>query len=177
MLQILPTVQPLVAAFVCSCRVSGQKRGCSAVRGRSRNRGHLGLRREILARVDEPVPLEPVLLVVQLAVPAFQLQQLFVGPPLDDLAVLEHENLIGALDGREPVRDHERRASAPERLQPVLDEPLAFAIEARGRLVEDQDLRIGEDGARDGDALALAARQPHPALADDRVVAPCRTPG
>ena len=32
-------------------------------------------------------------------------------------------------------------------------------------------LRVGENRARDRDALPLAARQPHAALADDRVVA------
>ena len=32
-------------------------------------------------------------------------------------------------------------------------------------------LRVGEDRARDRDALPLAARQAHAALADDRVVA------
>ena len=36
---------------------------------------------------------------------------------------------------------------------------LALAVEARRRLVEDQDARIGEDGARDRHALALAARE------------------
>ena len=55
--------------------------------------------------------------------------------------------------------------------QAVLDQRLALAVEARRRLVEDQDARIGEDRARDRDALALAARQLHAALADDRVVA------
>ena len=56
-------------------------------------------------------------------------------------------------------------------LQAVLDQRLALAVEARRRFVEDQDARVGEDRARDRDALALAARQPHAALADDRVVA------
>ena len=59
---------------------------------------------------------------------------------------------------------------AAQRAQAVLDQRLALAVEARGRLVEDQDARIGEDRARDRDALALAARQLHAALADDRVV-------
>ena len=36
--------------------------------------------------------------------------------------------------------------------------------------VEDENARVGQDGPRDRDALALSPRQPHPALADDRVV-------
>src|SRR5439155_9692198 len=90
---------------------------------------------------------------------------------LDDLTVLEDENLIRAADRREPVRDHERRAPAPQRLQAVLNHRLALAVEARRRLVEDQDLRVGENRARDRDALPLAAREAHAALADARVVA------
>ena len=89
---------------------------------------------------------------------------------LDDLAALEHQDLIGAPNRREPVRDHERRPPLPQRLQAVLDQRLALAVEARRRLVEDQDPRVGQDRARDRHPLALAAGQPHAALADDRVV-------
>ena len=129
------------------------------------------LRREVLAGVDEAVLLEAVLLVVELPVAAVQREQLVVRAALDDLAVLEHQNLIGAPDRRQPVRDDERRAPLPQRPQAVLDQRLALAVEARRRLVEDQDARVRENRARDGDALPLAARQPHAALADDRVVA------
>ncbi len=41
----------------------------------------------------------------------------------------------------------------------LLDDALALVVERAGRLVEDQDARIGDQGAGDGDALALAARQ------------------
>jgi hypothetical protein len=40
----------------------------------------------------------------------------------------------------------------------------------RRRLVEDEDLRIGEDRAGDGETLALPARELEAALADERVV-------
>src|SRR5690349_20406365 len=82
------------------------------------SRGHNGLGRlwrEILTGVDEPVVLEVVLLVVQLLVPPIQTDELRVGAPLDDLAVLEHEDLIRAPNRREPVRDDEGRAALPER--------------------------------------------------------------
>ena len=48
---------------------------------------------------------------------------------------------------------------------------LGLDVERAGRLVEDQDRRVLEDGAGDGEALALAARQRGAALADDEVVA------
>ena len=52
-----------------------------------------------------------------------------------------------------------------------IDQPLRFGVERRGRLVEDQDRRVADDGAGDADALPLAARQRHAALADHGVVA------
>ena len=45
------------------------------------------------------------------------------------------------------------------------------AVDAGERLVEDQDRGVLEEGARDGDALALAAGEARAALADERVVA------
>ena len=53
----------------------------------------------------------------------------------------------------------------------VLHGALALRVERRGRLVEEQDRRVLEDRAGDGDALALAAGQRHAALADLGVVA------
>ena len=58
-----------------------------------------------------------------------------------------------------------------DRAHVVLDDALAFVIERAGRLIEDQDARIADEGARDRDALALAAREPAAPLADDRVIA------
>ena len=53
----------------------------------------------------------------------------------------------------------------------LLDLALGLGVDRAGRLVEDQDARIVQQGARDGDPLALAARQRVAALADHGVVA------
>src|SRR6476660_5258621 len=66
-----------------------------------------GLWREVLAGVDEAVGLERILLVIQRAVAAPEREQLLMGTAFDDLAVLQHEDLIGASDRRQPVRDDE----------------------------------------------------------------------
>ena len=47
---------------------------------------------------------------------------------------------------------------------------LGLGVEARGGFVEDEDARIGQDGAGDGESLALAAAEFYAALADDGVV-------
>src|SRR5439155_5527276 len=106
--------------------------------------GDLGLGevwREVLARVDEAVGFELVLLVVERPVAAAERDELRVSATLDDLAVLEDQDLIGGSDRRQAVRDDEGGAAAAQRVQAVLDERLALAVEARGRLVEDEDPR------------------------------------
>jgi hypothetical protein len=47
-----------------------------------------------------------------------------------------------------------------------------FHIDGTGRLVEDENGRVLQERACDRNALALAGREAHPALAHDRVVAP-----
>ena len=67
--------------------------------------------------------------------------------------------------------DRDRRAPFHQPVQRLLDLLLGFGIHRAGRLIEDQDLRVVQDGAGDADALAFAAGEALPALADDRVVA------
>ena len=90
---------------------------------------------------------------------------------LDDHALVEHDDLVGADDGGEPVRDHQRGAALGHALERVLDFLLGVAVERRGRLVEQQDRRRLQDGAGDGDALLLAAGELQAALADLGLVA------
>ena len=51
--------------------------------------------------------------------------------------------------------------------QRALDLLLGRGVDRRGRVVEDEDPRVGEQRARDRDPLALAAAERQPALADD----------
>ena len=90
---------------------------------------------------------------------------------LDDAAVFHQQNQIRAADRRQPVRDHERRAAREQLRHRSLDQLLALRVEIARGLVENQDLRRGQDRARDREPLLLAARQLDAALADERVVA------
>ena len=93
-------------------------------------------------------------------------QKLGMGSALGDAALIQHDDLVGADDRREPVRDHERGAVARHPLQRLLDFVLGMAVERRGRLVQHQDRRRLQHRARDRHALLLAARQFQAALAD-----------
>src|SRR6185437_6632504 len=90
---------------------------------------------------------------------------------LDDLAVLEHQDLVGVDDGGEAVGDDERGTVLRDLAQAGLDLALGLGVERRGRLVADEDARLLEDDAGDGDALLLAAGELEAALADRRLVA------
>jgi hypothetical protein len=85
---------------------------------------------------------------------------------LDDAAFLDRDDPVAVAHGGEPVRDDEHGAAMHDALHVLLDDALAFIIERAGRLVEDQDARIHDQRARDGDALALAAGEAGAALAD-----------
>ena len=90
---------------------------------------------------------------------------------LDDASVVEHQDAVELAHRRQAVGDDDGRAAAHQRVHGVLDQGLRLAVETRGRLIEDQDRRIGQEGARDRDPLALAAGELHAALADQRGVA------
>ena len=90
---------------------------------------------------------------------------------LDDAAVVEHDDLVGVADGREPVRDRDRRPSLGEPVERLLHEPLGLGVERARRLVEHEDRRVAQDRPRDRDPLLLAAGEAVAALADDGVVA------
>ena len=58
-----------------------------------------------------------------------------------------------------------------KRARADLDKAFAFGVEGAGGFVEQQDRRVLEDGAREGEALALAAGEAHATVADHGVVA------
>ncbi len=80
-------------------------------------------------------------------------------PALDDPALIEHGDLLGALGGREPVR-HEQAGAARE--QPVGrpdDVTLGHRVHPRGRLVEHDDAHVAHQEPREGDQLLLPRGQ------------------
>src|SRR5436190_1978945 len=88
------------------------------------------------------------------------LHELVVAALLDDAAVLEHHNQIGVANRREAMRDDEGGPTRQEQPQRLLDLPLRADVDRRRRFVEDEDPRIREQGACQGDQLALPEREP-----------------
>ena len=69
------------------------------------------------------------------------------------------------------MSDNEGRPPHHQPVQRRLHNLLAFGIEGRSRLVQDQNPRILENRPGNGDTLALSAGKVQPPLADLRVVA------
>ena len=70
-----------------------------------------------------------------------------------------------------PVCDDEGRPPGEEVVEVLLDRALGLGVERARRLVEQQHRRLRVDGARDRDALRLAAGEPQARLAHLRLVA------
>ena len=69
------------------------------------------------------------------------------------------------------MRNNDAGAALHEGLKGGLDEGLALAVEVGGGFVEDEDARIFEDYAGDGEALLFATAEAVAAFTDDGVVA------
>ena len=73
-------------------------------------------------------------------------------------------------DGGEAVGDHQRGALGGDSIEGALDRRFGFVVHRGGGFIEDQHRWVLEDGAGQGDALSLAAREPLAPFAHDRVV-------
>ena len=88
---------------------------------------------------------------------------------LHEAALLQHEDAIEAAHRGQAVRDGDDGAAVHEAAERLADQLLRFAVERRGRLIEQQQGRVLQEGAGDGDALPLSARQADAAISDQRV--------
>ena len=94
-----------------------------------------------------------------------------MAPLLDDAAAIQHHQPVGAPQGAEPVSHGDGGAPLHQVVERLLDLLFGRGVDRGSRLVQDQDARIDQQRAGDGDALALAARQRLPAFAHQRIVA------
>ena len=84
----------------------------------------------------------------------------------DQAPVFNHDHAIHAFDGGQAMGDDEAGPAFAQHPECLLDMAFRFCIE-RGRcFVQDQDRRVLQQRARDGEPLALAARQTQAVVAD-----------
>ena len=73
----------------------------------------------------------------------------------NDVAVLDHEDDVGVLNGGKTVCDDKRGAPLHKVLHRRLNLLFGAAVHIGGGLIKDQHRGIGQHGARNGDELAL----------------------
>ena len=98
-----------------------------------------------------------VLQIMELLVGAIALQKLGVGSLLDDMAMVHDDDEIGIDDGGEAVCDGDDGAVFHQRVKCLLDKMFRGGVERGCRFVENENRRILEQGAGDGETLFLAA--------------------
>ncbi len=90
---------------------------------------------------------------------------------LDDFAIFDDQHLVGVADGGQAVGDHKTGAALHQLEQRFLDARLGARVHAGGRLVQNQNARVGQNRARNRQHLALALAQVGGALREHRPVA------
>ena len=73
-------------------------------------------------------------------------------PASSDPAVVDHDDAVGEPQRRTPVGDEDRRAARHQLAQRRVDLLLDAGVDRRRGVVEDQDARVGEQGAGERDA-------------------------
>ena len=78
-----------------------------------------------------------------MVIQAFLGHQLFVGACFGDVTACHVENLGAVFDRRQPVSDDEGSPIFQKFLETFLQQFLGPGVDAGGRFIENQDLRIG----------------------------------
>src|SRR2546430_16179272 len=110
------------------------------------------------------------LFLVQIRVITAASEQFVVRAALRDGAFDQDDDLVGVANGGGAVRNQNRGAALHDSAQAVEDALLGLGVDARERVVEDENARIADNGAGDGGALLLPTGKSDAALADHGVV-------
>ena len=87
-----------------------------------------------------------------------------------DLSMLEYDNPVSVGDSAQAVGDHQTGAAGHQVGNPRLNGAFALGIKITRRLVENQNLGIGQYGAGNRDPLTLPAAELDTPLADQRII-------
>ena len=97
--------------------------------------------------------------------------ELVVGAPLDDTAVVQHHNGVGVLHGAQAVGDDEHGAARHQSVHTGLDNGLGVGVDGGGGLVQNHHRRVSHSGPGNGQQLPLALAQVGAVAGEGRVIA------
>ena len=98
------------------------------------------------------------LLLVQVEIGTLLFKEFGVIALLNNLSLIQHDDLVRMLNGRQSVCDDDGGAVLRKCDERILDELFCVRIDTRGGLVKDEDLRISNVRAQESQELALAGR-------------------
>src|SRR5215212_4617106 len=75
----------------------------------------------------------------------------------DDFALVQNNNFVGVYYGTNALCDHKGCASPHESIECFLDLRLRIEVNTRGRVIQDENTRVEEQGAGNSNALLLSA--------------------
>ncbi len=110
-----------------------------------------------------------VLELVEAVIDAALVEQFLVRALFAQAALVEYEDAVGVLNGAEAVGDDDRGAAGEQAIERFANHHLGASVHAGGGFVEDEELGIVRQGAREADQLALADGKRGTALVDDGV--------
>lgn len=99
---------------------------------------------------------------MQARVDAGDADQIDVATTLNHPSAIDDHHLIGDLGRFQPVRDGDGRAAQRERIQCPGQAHLSCRVDGAGRLIEDEDVGVGDMGSHDGNQLPLPAESDSP---------------
>jgi len=92
-----------------------------------------------------------------------------VGAALGHAAVVEEEDPVGVFDGGQPMGDHNDRPVLHQFFDGVLDQFFRGGVQGTGGFVQNEDGRILQEGAGDGQPLLLPSGKEHAPFPDQSV--------
>ena len=101
--------------------------------------------------------MEPALEAIQRRVAPAGPDQFVVAAVLDEASAVDGDDAVGIAHGRQTVRDDDDGSPFGDMLHFLFDDVFALVIEGAGRLVQNQDARVGDESAGNGNTLALTA--------------------
>ena len=94
---------------------------------------------------------------MKMSVSAVSGQELFVGALLNDAPAVDDDNMMCEAHRAETVGNDKRGASGSRAPKRVDNRALRRSIQTAGGLIENQNARVAQYGAGNGDALLLPA--------------------
>jgi len=100
-----------------------------------------------------------ILLMPKLAIYVATLQQFLVPADVVNAALLKNQNGVGCDQGGQSVGDDDQGTAMRNARNVRVDDGLALGVERAGRLVEDKNTGVGNQGPRNCQPLTLSARE------------------